>query len=53
MSLAVAAFGAEGPAKGLEKLLEPVDGYVDVLEAPGDVPPVFVHVAAGGLHAEG
>jgi von Willebrand factor type A domain len=51
VSLAVAAFGAEGPAKALEKLLEPVDGYVDVLEKPSDVPPVFVHVAAGGLHA--
>jgi hypothetical protein len=48
--LSVVTFGEEKDAKVVEKALEPVDGYVDVLRDADEVAAVFIHVAAGGLH---
>jgi Ca-activated chloride channel homolog len=50
VSLSVVIFGKEAPAEEIEKALEPVEGYIDVLTTAAEVPAVFIHVAAGGLH---
>jgi hypothetical protein len=50
--LSVAAYGTEPEAKVLEATLEPVDGYVEEVRTAEEVNAAFLHVAAGGLHAE-
>jgi len=46
----VVTFGPEPDAEVLEKILEPIDGYVDPVRTADEVRSVFIHVAAGGVH---
>lgn len=49
VSVGVMAFGdADGEA--LQRVLAPVNGYVDRIETPAAVADAFLHLAAGGLH---
>ena len=51
VDLVVVAFGA-GLDKDMEGAIKPVGGVVDKVASAGDVLSVFVHLAAGGLHAQ-
>jgi hypothetical protein len=51
--LTVLAFGTETDADQIAKAIKPVDGRVEVSRTEQDVAAAFVHLAAGGLHAEG
>ena len=51
VQLTVVTFGDRPEAAALKQALEPVDGYVDQLSTADEVGAVFIHVAAGGLHA--
>jgi hypothetical protein len=50
VQLSLVTFGTAADAKVVEKVLAPVQGYVDVLTTADEVAAVFIHVAAGGLH---
>lgn len=49
VQLAVISFGKDQDAGQLEKILEPVEGYVEPLANASQVDAMFIHVAAGGL----
>ncbi|HYN96618.1 MAG TPA: VWA domain-containing protein, partial [Pilimelia sp.] len=51
VQLSVVAFGQRAEAERLEAVFEPVDGYVGTVGSPEEVAAVFIHQAAGGLHA--
>ncbi|MGH8836895.1 MAG: VWA domain-containing protein, partial [Actinomycetes bacterium] len=48
--LTIISFGPEPDAELLEKIVEPIEGYVDPVRTAADVRAVFIHVAAGGVH---
>jgi hypothetical protein len=51
VNLSVVIFGAENaPVEAMDDALGAVDGYLDTLKEAAEVPAVFIHVAAGGLH---
>jgi hypothetical protein len=50
VQLSVVVFGQKQTAAVLETALKPVDGYVSSLTTAADVPAVFLHQAAGGIH---
>ena len=51
VNLSLAIFGTESaPIEAIDDTLGAVDGYVDTLKRADEVPAVFIHVAAGGLH---
>jgi hypothetical protein len=52
-NLTVLAFGTDTDADQVAKAIKPVDGRVEVSRTDQDVAAAFVHLAAGGLHAEG
>jgi hypothetical protein len=52
-NLTVLAFGTETDGDQVAKAIKPVDGLVEVSRTDQDVAAAFVHLAAGGLHAEG
>jgi len=49
--LSVVAFGQPAEAELLKNALKPVQAYVDAPKTADEVAAVFIHVAAGGLHA--
>jgi hypothetical protein len=52
VQLSVVVFGGgRREADVVRRATEPVDGYVDTPATPDEVEAVFIHVAAGGLHA--
>ena len=50
VALTVVLFGPEPQKDLLEAALEPVEANVEALERPGQVRPMFIHLAAGGVH---
>jgi hypothetical protein len=50
VALTVVLFGPEPDKDLLEKALEPVDADVEALARPEQVRPLFIHLAAGGVH---
>ena len=51
VNLSVVIFGADKvPVDAIDDALGAVDGYLDTLKEAAEVPAVFIHVAAGGLH---
>ena len=46
----IISFGSESNAELLGKIVEPIEGYVDLVRTAADVRAVFIHVAAGGVH---
>ncbi|HET6918465.1 MAG TPA: substrate-binding domain-containing protein [Jiangellaceae bacterium] len=50
IDLTVVLFGPEPDKDLLEKQLEPVDASVEALDRPAQVRPLFIHLAAGGVH---
>jgi hypothetical protein len=42
--------GGDAPVEQIDDALGAVDGYLDTLTQAAEVPAVFIHVAAGGLH---
>jgi hypothetical protein len=51
VNLSVVVFGGDKvPVEAFDDALGAVDGYLDTLTTAAEVPAVFIHVAAGGLH---
>jgi hypothetical protein len=50
IALTVVLFGPEPDVELLEGALEPVDADVEALEQADEVRPLFIHLAAGGVH---
>jgi hypothetical protein len=51
VNLSVVIFGEDKvPVEAIDDALGAVDGYLDTLKEAAEVPAVFIHVAAGGLH---
>ena len=51
VNLSVVIFGDDDvPVEAIDDALGAVDGYLDTLKEAAEVPAVFIHVAAGGLH---
>jgi hypothetical protein len=51
VNLSVVIFGQDKvPVEAIDDALGAVDGYLDTLKEAAEVPAVFIHVAAGGLH---
>jgi Bacterial extracellular solute-binding protein/von Willebrand factor type A domain len=50
VALTLVLFGPEPNRDLLEKALEPVDADVEALERVDEVRPLFIHLAAGGVH---
>jgi hypothetical protein len=50
VALTLVLFGPEPQKDLLEAALEPVDADVEALESPEQVRPLFIHLAAGGVH---
>jgi Ca-activated chloride channel homolog len=50
VALTVVLFGPEPDVELLEGALEPVDADVEALEQAEQVRPLFIHLAAGGVH---
>jgi von Willebrand factor type A domain len=50
VNLTVVLFGSEPDVELLEGALEPVDADVEALTSPNEVGPLFIHLAAGGVH---
>jgi von Willebrand factor type A domain len=50
VALTVVLFGPEPDVELLQGALEPVDADVEALERPEEVRPLFIHLAAGGVH---
>jgi hypothetical protein len=50
ISLTLVLYGPEPQTDLLEGALEPVEASVEALTDPDDVRPLFIHLAAGGVH---
>jgi Mg-chelatase subunit ChlD len=50
VALTVVLFGPEPDVELLQGALEPVGAAVEALEHPDEVRPLFIHLAAGGVH---
>jgi hypothetical protein len=50
VALTVVLFGPEPEVELLQGALEPVGAAVEALEHPDEVRPLFIHLAAGGVH---
>jgi Bacterial extracellular solute-binding protein/von Willebrand factor type A domain len=50
VELTLVLFGPDPQKDLLETALEPVDANVEALERPEEVRPLFIHLAAGGVH---
>ena len=51
VQLSIVSYGREKDRAALEAVVDAVDGYVETPRTVEEVGAVFIHVAAGGLHA--